>query len=304
MTGTPSSIVEQELAVLFADVCGSTRLYEVLGDAPALAAINGCLAVVRRVTQAYAGRVVKTIGDEIMAVFPDPAAAALAACEMQALVAGLSAGGGTRIAIRVGFNFGPVLENKGDGDVFGDTVNVASRMASVARSGQIITTEATMERFPAILRSSTRPLEAVPVKGKAEEIPIVEVVWLDSDDATMVASRTISSAVAKATLRLRYKGRELVLDGSRSAATLGRDAHADLVVETKTASRLHARIERRRDRFVFIDQSTNGSYVTIRGEAEIRVLREELLLHGSGSVSFGQPHKRDPDSVVEFFCED
>lgn len=303
MSNNPS-VVEQELVVLFADVCGSTRLYEVLGDTAALAAISDCLAVVRRVTQAHVGRVVKTLGDEIMAVFPDSVIAARAACEMQSQVAAMPAKGEVKLAIRVGFNFGPVLENRADGDVFGDTVNVAARMASVARSGQIIAPEASVARLPAFLRSSIRSLEAVSVKGKTEDVRIVEVVWHDSDDSTMVASRTHVPGRASITLRLAFAGREFVLEGNRNTATLGRDPGADIVIDTRTASRTHARIERRRDRFVLIDQSTNGSYVTIGKEPEIRVMREELVLRGNGSISLGQSCSKDPANAIGFYCAD
>ena len=65
---------------------------------------------------------------------------------------------------------------------------------------------------------------------------------------------------------------------------------------------MHAKIERRRDKFVFIDQSSNGSYITFKGENEILLRREELLLRGSGSISFGHTYSKDPSEVVEFFC--
>jgi len=303
MTPSSPANIEHELAVLFADVCGSTRLYEVLGDAAALAAINACLAVVRRVTQAHGGRVVKTIGDEVMAVFADPVGAANAACEMQSQVDALQAGAAMPLEISIGFNFGPVLERAADGDIFGDTVNVAARMASLARAGQIIAPEPAVARLPAILRSGTRRLEAVSVRGKAADISLVEVLWREGEDAHLVANRTYVPATAQATLRLTCAGRVLVLDAGRAEATLGRDERADLTVAIPTASRLHARIERRRDRFVYIDQSTNGSYVTIAGEAEIRLLREELVLRGSGSISLGQVRSKDPAHAVEFVCQ-
>ena len=68
--------------VLFADVSGSTKLYEAAGDAIALETINRMLADMRRATEQAGGRVVKTIGDEVMALFPSPAAAATAASQI------------------------------------------------------------------------------------------------------------------------------------------------------------------------------------------------------------------------------
>ena len=59
----------QRIAVLFADVCDSTQLYERLGDAEALAAMSRCLEMAREVAVRGGGRLVKTMGDELMLVF-------------------------------------------------------------------------------------------------------------------------------------------------------------------------------------------------------------------------------------------
>jgi adenylate cyclase len=74
---------ESEVAVLFADVVGSTRLYEVLGDADARGMILTCVDLMRAATERNRGTVIKTIGDEILAVFPTPVDAVNAAGEMQ-----------------------------------------------------------------------------------------------------------------------------------------------------------------------------------------------------------------------------
>jgi len=303
MIATTTSNIERGTAVLFADISGSTRLYELLGDTRALAIINNCLDILRRVTIAHRGRVVKTIGDEVMAVFPDATAGVQAACEMQTEISSQPPVDNTQVAIRIGFHYGPVLENRVDGDVFGDTVNIASRMANIAKSGQIITSEATVMALPTIMRSSTRALDALTVKGKAEDIKVFEVIWLESAETTMMVGHTYTSQPPQSIVRLVYQGREYIVDAARAAVTLGRDEQADVVVQDRRASRMHAKIERRRDKFVFIDQSSNGSYITIKGEDEIQLRREELLLRGSGSISLGHPFVKDPNEAVEFFCE-
>ena len=109
------------LAILFADVGGSTALYEKLGDRRALKAVESVLDELRAATAALEGRVVKTLGDEIMAVFPTAAAAAQAATGMQERVSGMKAFGGLRLGVRIGFHAGPVLEE--GGDFFGDAVH-------------------------------------------------------------------------------------------------------------------------------------------------------------------------------------
>ena len=100
----------QHLAVLFADITGSSKLYESLGDAEALATIDGCLDIVAKVCTGAGGRVVKTIGDEVMAVFPSADAAARAATDMQVRISTRRTSRGTPLAIHVGFHFGPIIE--------------------------------------------------------------------------------------------------------------------------------------------------------------------------------------------------
>ncbi len=290
-------------AVLFADISGSTRLYEVLGDQLAFAAINGCLDILRRLTEAHSGRVVKTIGDEIMSVFPDAVTAAQAACEMQMVMSNQPPTESTRVAIRIGFHCGPVLNNQEDGDVHGDTVNIAARMTSIAKSQQIITTDATVAQLPAIMRTSTRTLDALSVKGKQDDVDVCEVIWLESDDMTMMVGNTLSPLMIEPKLRLIHQGKEFVIDSTCPCITLGRDEEADIVIQDKRASRIHAKIERRRDKFVFTDLSSNGSYLTILGEEEVQLRREEMVLRNRGSVSLGHAYKKDPTEVVEFICQ-
>ncbi len=301
MNNTSPTNTQQDKAVLFADVSGSTRLYEVLGDARAFAAINGCLDILRRVTAAHSGRVVKTIGDEIMAVFPDAVAATQAACEMQLAVSTLPPIDTTHVAIRIGFHFGPVLES--DGDVFGDTVNVAARMAGIARAQQIMTTDATVSLLPPIMRAGTRTFNSLSVKGKADGVEVREVLWQASEDMTMMVSDTFTPKHAEPSLEIIHQGDKFIVDAAHPSLTIGRDEQADIVIEDRRASRMHAKIERRRDKFVFVDLSSNGSYILVKGETEIQLRREEFVLRESGSISLGHPYKKDPTEVIEFFCQ-
>jgi class 3 adenylate cyclase len=291
----------RERTVLFADVSGSTRLYEVLGDARAFAAINGCLDILRKLTAAHSGRVVKTIGDEIMAVFPDAVNAVQAACEMQFVVSSRKPVDNERVAIRIGLHHGQVLESADD--VFGDTVNVAARMAEVAKAQQIITTGSTVSLLPPIVRASTRTLSILAIKGKADDIEVREVIWQESEEMTMMVGHTVAPQTVEPTLTLIHQGETFVVDAAHPSITIGRDEQADIVIQDRRASRMHARIERRRDKFVFVDISSNGSYVIVKNETEIQLRREEFALRESGSISLGHPYIKDPTEVIEFFCQ-
>ncbi len=290
-----------EAAVLFADVSGSTRLYEIAGDQAAHAAIERCVGLMREKTEAARGRVVKTVGDEVMSTFPSADAAADAAIEMQNAINELLPVGGQKIGIRVGFYYGPIVEK--DGDVFGDAVNVAARLSHVAVKGQIITARETVMRMSPMLKSATRKISLVAVKGKTEPIEAYELMWQQSEEATTLATARSVAKPRTAVLRLRMrKGGETVLSEERTAVTLGRDPSADLVVHDRMASRTHGKIERRLDKFVLTDHSSNGTYVTVEGDREIVLRREEFTLRGRGWIAFGQPRATATD-VLEFVCE-
>jgi adenylate cyclase len=287
-----------ELAVLFADVSGSTRLYETLGDERALATVGHCVQLMREACDGHAGRVVKTIGDEVMAVFPLADQAAQAAAAMQARVTADCASGEQRLAIRVGFHFGPALE--AGGDVFGDSVNVASRLAGIAQASQVITSGGTAAMLSPWLQSRTRALAALTVKGKSHDLDVCELLWRDSnEDLTTLSTRVL---VPLARLQVRHGDRELVLDDRHPTLTLGRDAQNDIVIADRLASRMHAHIERRRDRFLIVDHSSNGTFVTQDGEPEIPLRREEFVLRGHGRISFGHALATDPRETVDYAC--
>ena len=289
-----------EGAVLFADVSGSTKLYETAGDQAAQAAIDRCIGLMRQKTEAAKGKVIKTIGDEVMSTFPDADSAADAAIEMQSAITELLPVGGTKLGIRVGFYFGPLVEK--DGDVFGDAVNVASRLSHVAVKGQIITSRETVMMMSPMLKSNTRKISQIAVKGKSEPIEAYELMWQQSEDATTMAAARSVLKPKKTSLRLKLQGGETMLSDERTAVSMGRDQTADLVVRDKMASRSHGKIERRLDKFILTDHSANGTYVTVDGDKEIVLRREEFTLRGKGWITFGQSRTTATD-VLEFACE-
>lgn len=288
---------ERTLAVLFADVSGSTKLYERLGDAEALRAVDRCIKRMERAIEGFQGHLVKTIGDEVMATFQNAEAAFQAAVEMQQRVDDLPPVSGVKLAIRVGFHYGPAIVD--NNDVFGDTVNTAARIVGLAKSEQILTSKGTVDTLPALLRESTRDLEQLSVKGKAEGVHIFEVLWNETGELTMKAN-SILSQPPTVKLCLRYRGKAYLLDDKTPSLSLGRDKTNDVVVEDRKASRQHGRIERRGDKFVYVDISTNGSCVAVAGERETLLRREELLLRSTGKISFGSS-STDPQADCAYF---
>jgi class 3 adenylate cyclase len=290
----------QDRCVLFADVAGSTRLYEKLGDTEAKHTIERCLKRVSMAVESFGGRVIKTIGDAVMAVFTDTESCLQAACQMQQRVAELPRVGAMPLAIRVGFHSGPVLEE--NGDVFGDAVNLAARLVELARVDQIITSGTSVDRLSALTRQATRELNPVTVKGKAEPVRVCEVIWKDEGDLTLMAATPVSVAPVRVELRLRHANADVTLAPDWEVLTLGRDKTCDVVIADQLASRQHVKFERRGEKIVLIDQSTNGTWIAMAGEAERVLRREQVVVLRAGRLSFGHPWRKDEESV-EFLVD-
>jgi len=294
-----------ELAILFADVVGSTRLYDVMGDVRARDMVAICIEVMRNATEQRQGTVIKTMGDEVMATFPTADAALNAAAQMQQQIsthAQLKIEG-QPVAIRIGCHFGPVmLENR---DVFGAAVHTANRMTSQAKAGQIVTTAAMVERLSPEWRAACRQIDIATLKGQGNEVALYEVLWQTEDVTSMVPGIATEARPARAMrLRLRCDDRELLLDERHSSITIGRAEDNDVVVKGNLISRLHARIEINRNKFVLIDQSTNGTFVQTADGEESFVRRDSLQIKGEGMIGLGRLPERDSPQTIRFSCEE
>ena len=297
-----------ELAILFADVVGSTRIYEVMGDLRARDMVLTCVEIMRSATEQNHGTVIKTIGDEILATFPTANDALNAASRMQhdiCIHSELKVEG-QPIAIRIGGHFGPVvLENR---DIFGAAVHTANRMTSQAKAGQIMVTSAIVERLAPEWKSAVRQIDVATLKGKTSEDELYEVLWQKEDATSMlpaIALGNIGKEVRRAQrLRLRVQGQELVVDDRHTNVTIGRAEENDVVIKGNLISRLHARIEFSRNKFQLIDQSTNGTFVTTREGEEAFVRRDSMQLKGEGLIGFGRVPESGASLTVRYLCEE
>lgn len=279
----------EKLAVLFADICGSTALYDSLGDDLARRLISQCLKLLCAELPAQQGVLIKTLGDEVMCTFPSALQALDAACAMQRAMEKAQFEGGHKLMVRIGFHCGEVLCDAND--IHGDTVNVAARVASITRATQIMTTLAVAKNLPMDQRASLRQVMRAEFKGKQERLDIFQVVWEQDDgESTRIgipAFRKFPLQLEELTLT--HAGKTLHVNQALRCAILGRDKSCELVVSSDFASRQHVRIELRFDKFVLIDQSTNGSYVRAENGEVTYVVREEIQLKGKGQISLGNP---------------
>ncbi|MFZ1984510.1 MAG: adenylate/guanylate cyclase domain-containing protein [Desulfatitalea sp.] len=290
---------EQRLqTILFADIAGSTRLYDQLGDERALALITRCLNRLIARTQAQKGTPIKTVGDEIMSTFELPDQAVSAAVHMHEDVSADTELSVHHMQLRIGLHHGPVISESGD--VYGDAVNIAARMVGQAKAGQIITTALTLAMLDKNCQGTARLVDQARIKGKPLPIDIYELSWGHPEELTMITTLSgkgvRSGSGTAVTLALHFQGQCLTLCQQHPVINMGRDATNGIVINDPRVSRLHARIELRKDRFVLVDQSTNGTYLISADGHEALVRRDEIPLPAQGMIGLGE--KAVPDSPI------
>lgn len=289
----------QNLTILFADISESTKLYNTLGDNGARVVVNSCLTLMSSVAAQYSGRVVKTMGDEIMCVFQRADDAVLAASQMQSQV-DASCPGNHPVQLHIGLHHGPVLVETND--VFGDTVNAAAYLTAVAAPEQILTTEATEHNLSPELKAVVRPVFKTMLKGSTEESTVYQVVWhkdtAELTDVNLHSHKNIPSD--EGSLLVAHRNLTLRLDKSRPSITIGRGDDCDVVVQEKLASRKHVSIRLLRTHFYLIDNSLNGTFVRLESGEEVHVLRGDLLLDGAGQLTLGRSVHDGATDVISF----
>lgn len=254
---------------------------------------------IERAVAVRGGRVVKIIGDELMAVFDSADAALQSACEMAQRIDAIPPISGVKLSVRVGFHFGPATEN--GPDVEGETVDIAARLVGLSKAGQMFTSREVVAALPPILSKAAQLVENAAVKGAAgNDMAVYSVPWRESAELVQHGPNS-SWPEAQPNLKLRHAGVMVDVDRARQAISFGRDGSNDLIIADRRASRNHARIERRNNHYVLVDQSTNGTYVTFEGELEFALKHEEVPLRSKGRIAFGHSSRDASAEVVEFF---
>jgi len=291
------------VAVLFADISQSTLLYKTLGDSVAQKVVGDCLRLLSDLATRHQGRVIKTIGDAVLCVFPEADLAVDAAKAMQLALAESPLIEHPQLTgpfIHVGIHLGPVLCK--DEDVFGDAVNIAADLMRQANPQQILATEETVSALRPEAKGMTRPLGTTTVKGKREEYGLYEIVWA-YHEVTVVVRSAATPAHQDSRLVLSFHDQTIELGRLRPGATMGRHRQNDLVVDDVLVSRIHARIEYRKGRFLLVDMSTNGTYLVTQGEGTTCLHRDERPLQGRGVIGLGREVELKSPVAIHFTCE-
>ena len=294
-----------EVAILFADVVGSTQLYDKFGDTKASATVARCLEVMKDATHKFDGTVIKTIGDEVMCTFPSVDNAMSAAAQMQALISTDKDDGEDSIpvSIRIGCHFGPVVEEQND--IFGAAVHTANRMTSQAKAKQIVMSGTTVEQMGAEWAAQTRQIDIATVRGRAGEVALFELLWQPDEATSMLPTLGWESRTQTANrLVVSFRDTTIEVTDLKKNINMGRADDNDLVVKGNLISRIHARIEKRRGRFLLIDQSTNGTFLQTDTGEETFVRRDSTELVGEGIIGLGRVAKPGTPLAIHYICED
>jgi adenylate cyclase len=169
-------------------------------------------------------------------------------------------------------------------------------------------TSAMVERLAPEWQSAVRQIDVATLKGKTSEDELFEVLWQKEDATSMLPAIALGQASREKQrvrrLRVRFQGQEIVVDDNRTNIAIGRAEENDIVVKGNLISRLHARIEFSRNKFLLIDQSTNGTFVTTREGEEAFVRRDSMQLKGEGLIGFGRVPESGSALTVKYVCEE
>lgn len=279
---SPSEPREQltPVTVLFADISGSTTLYAQRGDMTAFGLASACLSVVERGITSGGGRVVKRLGDGLLAVFGQPEQALRAAVESRAALAVPDqTTQGESLRIRFGISCGAAV--LAADDVFGDVVNVAARLVALAGPDEILLSGGVHEALTVGFRSQAHLIDALALRNRPRTVPVYKFIGAELD---FTHPFNPSVPPAQATLNIKHGQTLFVIGPQRQRLTIGRHAAYDICIDHEAVSRLHAEILVRGDKFVLADRSTNGTFVHTKDGFVLRLLREELTLSQNGRI--------------------
>ncbi|EKD41727.1 MAG: adenylate/guanylate cyclase [uncultured bacterium] len=284
-------------AVLFCDLVGSTALYEKWGDVAAQKMIGEVFDLLGEIVSQNWGKVVKTIGDEMMVVFETSERAIQCALEVGTSLDGVeNFESGGLMGFRIGISFGPVVEE--NGDYFGQTVNLAARLVALAKPHQILTTQELSDHLGGLAR--VRFVDHVRLKGIHALQDLFEILPLNgNEECTFAFEEPAKAATESATLTLVCQGKDFMVSAEKHQVSMGRDATNDIMMDEKGVSRIHARVELKNGRFYLVDNSLNGTHLLTADGVKHFVKRDEYVLVGAGEIFIGQPN--EPPAVTIHF---
>jgi class 3 adenylate cyclase len=297
-----------DLTVLFADLRGSTALYETLGNAEATSVVTHCVGALAKSTGDGGGRVVKTLGDGLMAVFTLPGPALQAAVLMHDVLDAMVTRGSERgassglraLRLQVALARGEVVEMAGD--CYGDAVNVSARLLDHAGDNETLITADVLNGLTLEQRARFRSLDRLVLRGRVEPVQVHVMGGRRGADlsAPTQFGGDVSNVNEPEGLRLVWLGLNRVFASQQMPVVLGRSPQATFCVDDSRVSRSHARVDWHSGSFQLTDLSYNGTYVQFADGEIVSLRRGSCTLHGSGVVGLGGS-PNDPGSASVHF---
>jgi adenylate cyclase len=299
--------MSEQATVIFTDLIGSTGLFEKVGNARATQLVTQLTQWIGVVCQSHGGRVVKTMGDGVLAVFPGAQAAVNAVVELQRThyksLDDLPPA--IRMPMRVGVATGEV-EIVND-DCYGDAVNVAARLSDLSGPHQIWVNDLALAGVVEPGGARFRTLGPITIRGRAETVDVSQVEWredITTDIWTMqgdVGADLEGVDVFGGQITLSYLDIQKTYRSFDLPIHIGRDAQVEFVMADPRVSRSHVRIDWRNGGVVLVDVSTYGTWVRFAGGgSDLLLRREECVLHGQGEIALGAPFSDFSVATVSF----
>jgi adenylate cyclase len=267
--------------VVFADLVGSTGIFERLGDETAGHFVTQLTTALSKTFEQHSGRVVKLLGDGLFVVFPDEGDAIEACLAIQKRL--------QERPVHPGGTLGPVQMQMGVDDLAG--------------AAQILTTQRVAAALSPGQREQLRSLGPMYLRGKSDVTQVYRVDWqVDRDnDETVMGASLLKAPGRGGFLELAAAGQTVRLEPRGDKLTLGRAVTSSLSINDSRVSRLHASVEWRGGQFVLSDASSFGTWVYMGNQTEPVVLRRtECYLVGHGQITLGCDRHADNAPLVLF----
>ncbi len=299
-----------QTTVVFTDLHGSTAVFEALGNAAATETVTEITRWIGRKCVQGGGRIVKTLGDGVLAMFPDEQHALTSVVELQRAYTSsiMPKQVAFHMPMRIGVASGEVEIVAGD--CYGDAVNVAARLCDLCGPSQIWANAAALKGVGEANGMTFRELGPINIRGRAEPCKVFQIEWHDdvaSELMTMQADmdrddpRNERDALGRE-IELKWLENTKRFKSFELPIQLGRVRNADFVVNDPRVSRIHARVEWRNGSVVFVDASSYGSWVRFLGArgSDVLLRREECVLHGKGELALGASFSDTSVPTVSF----
>ena len=284
-------------SIVFADLCGSTGMFEELGNAKATKAVTRLTQWMSQIFTAHQGRTVKTLGDGVLCLFPTSEEALQACAELQRQHSNQIANWPEKlqVQIQIGVATGEVIEE--EGDCFGDAVNTASRLADMSGAGQIWANAMAIQSLPEASLLRYFRLGLVPIRGKAEPQELFRLEWRVANTSLLTMPAALSgSALTRqdnkaAAIDMRWLDVSKRFEATGKPILIGRESDSDFVVADSRVSRLHATISWKLTpsggHFLLEDNSSYGTWVKFSSGQEVELRRSICTLSTSGEIALG-----------------